>query len=68
MQLHVFLRKTFLFDQTNFIIFHHIMHHKNNTCNQQQQVYEVLGKKSFANIYSGITSCKKNLVGSEAEG
>ena len=54
---YLLLSKTFLFDQTHFTrIYDVVKNHKNNNCNQQQQVYQVFGRKSFENIYSGITS------------
>ena len=46
------------------------MDHKNKSCNQQRQVYEVLRRKPFVDIHSGITSLKaekNNLNGSETE-
>ena len=57
-QLHLLLSKTFLFDQAHFSSFYRTMDHKNDTCNQQQQVYEVLQGKPFADIHSAITSLK----------
>ena len=53
---YLLLSKTFLFDQTHFTRIYDVVNHKNNNCNQQQQVYQVFGRKSFENIYSGITS------------
>ena len=55
---YLLLSKTFLFDQTHFTRIYDVVNHKNNNCNQQQQVFQVFGRKSFENIYSGITSCR----------
>ena len=55
---YLLLSKTFLFDQTHFTRIYDVVNHKNNNCNQQQQVYQVFGRKSFENKYSGITSCR----------
>ena len=55
---YLLLSKTFLFDQTHFTRIYDVVNHKNNNCNQQQQVFQVFGRKSFENIYSGVTSCR----------